>query len=650
MRDSDRNPLAPQIGSIAVRFHPYWAGSDRDGEVAGFYFAVVETLPIPPPGLTTLPPLPGPKPQDYRFTNKTDSTFIFRVSQASQDRQHAFYIYAVDNHGKADATPARVIFNSIDRYPPLPVIDFARGAGPIYRVRPGGIVVQSDTSVAITDSLTRDNFSEEPAETVPSTARLEFRWHGEPTIAGTYVTGYRYKLDEPSFVDVDASVTSVTYNTGVAGDVITPGIKVFTLQAVDQAEGVRTTTRRFRMNFIPTAWFSGPDSNLYPRVLPPAGTGERYVTVPNWQVRPTFPGSLLSCDSLLLWPGERPDMKTFFEIHDPDGSGPLPDRVYVRSENDTVNMNSWVIVHSGGADLDSPYGVDVSPNDPALPTAALCGAPPKVLQPGPANGSPVAFRKRVTAALSFGTNPVPPSVESPYPVYDPSNFLRTTLIAAYGEMSQSGRIYFETRSQDTEGGNGEDKRINDPIGIVRRVENGTASPLDIELRKRILTFYVNKRPELLLTHSNFQPKPGHTYATRQLELRLLADDRDPLDPETNVGTGQPSTAKILRWRVWISGRNASNDPVTQLVTPEPVYSGNMTVFLDPQITSTSDTVKVEICDCAECETRPGLGRCAELYRIPITVPPPSPNALPTSAPSVEQGPGLSRQAKRSPQP
>src|SRR5262245_24369975 len=42
-------PLPGDIRSISFRFHLYWAGADQDGQVAGFYYAVVETLPIPPP-------------------------------------------------------------------------------------------------------------------------------------------------------------------------------------------------------------------------------------------------------------------------------------------------------------------------------------------------------------------------------------------------------------------------------------------------------------------------------------------------------------------------------------------------------------------------------------------------------------------------
>src|SRR5204863_5203535 len=102
---TDKNPdgsaihLAP--GTIAYRYHLYWAGSDQDGAVVGFYFAVVETLPLPPPGFNQIPPLPGPKAADYHFTARSDSIFLFSASEFASTRQHAFYVYAVDNQGKA---------------------------------------------------------------------------------------------------------------------------------------------------------------------------------------------------------------------------------------------------------------------------------------------------------------------------------------------------------------------------------------------------------------------------------------------------------------------------------------------------------------------------------------------------------------------
>jgi hypothetical protein len=89
-------PQRPQIGKIPVRFHVYWAGTDHDGAVAGYYWAVVETLAVSPDGTAPVPALPGPKARDYHYTSATDSIFIFNAAVDASERQHTFYIYAVD--------------------------------------------------------------------------------------------------------------------------------------------------------------------------------------------------------------------------------------------------------------------------------------------------------------------------------------------------------------------------------------------------------------------------------------------------------------------------------------------------------------------------------------------------------------------------
>src|SRR6476620_8736551 len=96
-KDAQGRVVPSLPGKIPVRFHLYWAGADEDGEVVGYYFAVTETLPDPPVGLRDLPNLPGPKPGYYHFTTRSDTTLIFNVSENHPDRQHGFYVYAVDN-------------------------------------------------------------------------------------------------------------------------------------------------------------------------------------------------------------------------------------------------------------------------------------------------------------------------------------------------------------------------------------------------------------------------------------------------------------------------------------------------------------------------------------------------------------------------
>ena len=198
-RDGSDQPIKPQIGKIPVRFHMYWAGTDRDGIVTGFYWAVTETLAVPPEGSSSVPALPGPKARDYHFTTSTDSTFIFTASEDVNERQHAFFIYAVDDKGRPDPTPARFVFSSYDRFPPAAVIDECKATGFEYELQLDGSVHAIQKSYLVTDFFENSNAHPFPRDTVMSNALLHMRWHGVPTIPSTVVTGYRYKLDEPGF-------------------------------------------------------------------------------------------------------------------------------------------------------------------------------------------------------------------------------------------------------------------------------------------------------------------------------------------------------------------------------------------------------------------------------------------------------------------
>src|SRR5262249_27027234 len=155
------------------------------------------------------------------------------------DRQHAFFIYAVDNQGKGDPTPARFAFIALDKFPPRPVIEEAKASGVMVHLLPGGNISSENRDFFINDTL---NYFTTPKDTVPASSRLDFRWHGAITLAGTYVTKFRYKLDEPDFITADSSVHSVSYATG-PNDPVAVGLKIFTLRALDQAGGAGTTTR-----------------------------------------------------------------------------------------------------------------------------------------------------------------------------------------------------------------------------------------------------------------------------------------------------------------------------------------------------------------------------------------------------------------------
>src|SRR5262249_22066596 len=159
----------------------------------------------------------------------------FTASEEVSERQHAFFIYAVDDKGRPDATPARFIFSSYDRFPPLAVIDECRGDGTEYQLNPGGVGgTPVNKTYFVTDFFEISNEHAFPRDTVSSNAKLHMRWHGVPTIPTTVVTGYRYKLDESTFNSADSSAHEVGYNTGVGSDKVSPGPKIFTLRAIGQ--------------------------------------------------------------------------------------------------------------------------------------------------------------------------------------------------------------------------------------------------------------------------------------------------------------------------------------------------------------------------------------------------------------------------------
>ncbi len=628
LRDAAGRPIVtPTPGKIPVRFHLYWAGADPDGEVTGFYFAVVETLPYALPGQRRPPQLPGPRARDYKYTTRTDSTFIFNVSESSADREHAFFIYAVDNQGKGDPTPARFIFDAQDQYPPAIYVDEASATANVFEQAPNWTVVLRPRVYTVTDTL---NPATVVKDTVPSSGVLNFRWHGEPTLAGSIISGYRYRLDETQFVVTDSSVHVKTYNSGIA-DHLAPGSKVFTLRAVDQAGGARQTTRRFQLNFSPITWFSGPDVNAYPYATGPDGS--RYTTVTTFSPPPTLPGSLLSSDSVTKLPSERPERKTFFEIY--------KNFIYVRSENDTVNMNSWVILSSGGFDRDSPYLVKISSADPSLPDTT--GLPPgaaKVLRPGGPNGSPIGFRSILVMEVTPRENRSEPSPSTLYPLFDPADSQRLLAINSVWGAFQAGKAYAVVRAEDGDGrsAGGFDNSVPDPVGLARAVDSGAGTAYQQELRKRVLTFYVDKAPYLKTTTPGFKPapKPPYTvYATRSLDVNLPAGDDDPYDAAALPRRGGPSASTILQWYIRFRGVSVATGADTvyapDFLNPTSLQQASG-IQLPSWLGGTDITVEVELCDCKDCQgpsAIPARGRCV-ITTFPVTVPPPPTPASPTS--------------------
>lgn len=626
-RDPLNQPIRPTIGRIPVRFHMYWAGSDRDGAVVGYYFAVVETLPVPQEGSSSVPALPGPKPRDYQFTTKTDSIFIFRASEEVSERQHAFFIYAVDNKGRPDPTPARFIFSSYDRFPPLAIIDELKAVGTIYTLQPGGGVTPIERTYFVRDSFEISETHSVPRDTIPANAQMFMRWHGEPTVPSTIITGYRYKLDETSFNTADSSVHQAAYNTGVGLDKVNPGQKIFTLRALGQSGWRGESTRWFQMNFAPDTWFAGPDPNdpLANWQSYTDGLGKRYwfrdQSFAGWAAFQGVPGTMMSADSALLLPAVRTERKSFFEIYN--------DRLWLKQEGDTVHLNSWVVFPSGGFDRDSPYRVNV--NVPLLPDP-LKGLP--VTTPTGPNGSPIGFRIKVQ--VKEGTDPTnragQPSETTTYPVIDPASVIHQPVVNGYWGLTTAGRAYAVIRAEDGDGTVDRriDQRPGDGVGVADRVDAGGGTAEDRALRSKILTFYVDKAPTLRRTDPLFRPRVNEVFAARTITLNIPADDVDQLDPTAggfNRVGGTPAYAPILRRKIAILGKYSA-DPTKDTCYVDPGEfnaANNIAITIPLYIASGNITVRIRLCDCAQCddliwpsqcpfaqqEVSPGQGRCVD---------------------------------------
>src|SRR5262249_60020705 len=101
-----------------------------------------------------------------------------------------------------------------------------------------------------------------------------------------------------------------------------------------------------------------------------------------------------------------------------------------------------------------------------------------------------------------------------YPNFDAGSFLYFARIGGYLSSTQSGRSYLTLRAQDADGTR--DNRIDDPRPIVAAVDGGTGTPQQIEMRKAILTYYVNYSPFLRTGEPGFVPVAGQVFPGRTL--------------------------------------------------------------------------------------------------------------------------------------
>jgi hypothetical protein len=539
--------------------------------------------------------------------------FIFTASEDVNERQHAFFIYAVDDKGRPDPTPARFVFSSYDRFPPTAVIDECSATGKEYQLLPNGTVQAIQKTYFVTDFFENSNAHPFPRDTVMSNAQLHMRWHGVPTIPTTIVTGYRYKLDEPDFNAVDSSVHEISYNTGVGLDHVTTGRKLFTLRSVGQSGWRGEATRWFQMNFAPDTWFAGADPNdplgNWSTQPPPNGGRYRDFGSSRWDVAFNgVRGSMLSADSALDLPAARPQRRTFFEAYN--------QRLWLRQEGDTVHMNSWLIFPGGGFDRDSPYTVR---SNMVIFGDSLRQYP--VLTPAEPNGSPIGFRVRVQVKDASGGVTVPSETQT-YPVVDPASSLDLRQINGYwGLTTTAGKAYAVLRAED---GNGTvDERLEHQpggaVGVADRVDDNGGTSFDRALRSKVLTFYVNHAPVLSRNRPEFYPRAG-AVIKRDVgsplgspAFALPATDDDWFDPglRGTVGGTPTKYPAILRWKLAILGKLAGCDTCDTCFFDalEFTHATGISFTIPSWIAAGEITVRVRLCDCTECDVLPGDSNC-----------------------------------------
>jgi hypothetical protein len=131
----------------------------------------------------------------------------------------------------------------------------------------------------------------------------------------------------------------------------------------------------------------------------------------------------------------------------------------------------------------------------------------------------------------------------------------------------------------------------------------------------VLTFYVNRAPYLL---PGFEPYPEEQIHGRSipLTLDLVADDDPYQNVQRDVGGVKPgSLPRVLRFSIFLRGTRAGSSPPRDTVYAPDALSrktgveGIRSIDVPGYIEGPRVAVELEVCDCRECESFPGQGRC-----------------------------------------
>ncbi len=273
----------------------------------------------------------------------------------------------------------------------------------------------------------------------------------------------------------------------------TPGLHLLGLDAPARLGGQHVVVA-FMVGFAPQAWWAGPDPSRFPRSSDGDG---RAVDVTDWAHFTTSPAwppdgrRYFGPDSFGSVPSQRAPVRgdfgrrTFYEI--------FGDRIYARSEGDTVHQGAWIVLVSGGYDRDSRYVPMVVAGDPALPPG-YASQPWRypVLVPQGLLGSPIAFRAKMVVRRPDGST-LFPSESSPYPRFDPGSVFREPHVAGYVRATWPGRACVYAVAEDADGI--VDRRLQrqgDVLALVDLVDAGGGDAAQRQARRQVITFFVRE--------------------------------------------------------------------------------------------------------------------------------------------------------------
>ncbi len=470
-----------------------------------------------------------------------------------------------------------------------------------------------------------------PRDTVPAFSLAYWSWRSLRARHGVADSTFEADLDPTRAVDVSTLAES-------GGDrpappdtqTLVPGFNLIHVTVPEQAGG-GTKTLICLANFAPDTWWAGPIPGLWP--LSSDGERARAVDVKDWgrfttaTAWPPDGRAYFGPDSFRYLPSMRQPLRgddrrgTFYEIYG--------DRIFARSEGDTVHQNSWVVLVNGGYDKDSKYVPRVDPTDPALP-AGFAADPERyaALQTLGLMGSPVGFRSLVAERLTPGGLKMIPAQTGLYPVFEPTSVFRAPRLAGYWRMYAAGKAYALARAQDADGGL--DVRIRDAITLADLVDAGGGTEAERLARRKVITFYVDKAPALVRSNASFVPVAGQEFpdpsGSCTWTFRLLGMDADPCDPNAaNTTAGGPVSKTTLRFTITLYGKNLAGRDTswTYLVPGSDPYPVGAYGVASREVTfkpggeagnpfaSGDIRVSIEICDCVDCEAIPGRGRCVQ---------------------------------------